>query len=147
MADKYRAADSESIAAGATETILMITAPADSRPRILGLAVSCLDYTSADGAMTIKLQKATTTGTSSALTPIPTDEAAPATDVVAAKDFTVEPTLTTEYFKRIIPMQALGEWQFTEDEQIMVVSGRVAVVVTNPTGGARTFQAELLFRD
>lgn len=144
--DKYRLADSEVVATGVAESVLMLTAPAGRRPRVIGISAACIDYTSADGVFTIKLRKATTAGTSSAATPIPTDEASPASDVTGAKDFTAEPTKTTDLFVRTVPMQALFEFYFPEDEFIIPASGRVVAEITHSAGANRTFQVELMFR-
>jgi hypothetical protein len=79
----------------ALKTALVLLSTNDGRPRLIEYKLSNVGAVTVDSQFQIQLKRCTTAGTTTAVTPSPTDPADPAaTLLIAGSNATVEPTYT-----------------------------------------------------
>lgn len=83
--------EEEALAAGAIETVVQVVAPAAQKIKILAWGVFFDGTSSTAAPVELELQRQTSAGTSSALTPVRWDDDQPALQTTARQDFTAEP--------------------------------------------------------
>ena len=96
MADKYKAiATGVALVATTPKTVLQIATPSTIRARASLLSIQFDGITAGNVPGLVELLRQTSSGTGTAVTPVATDSAAPASLVTALKNHTVEPAGTT----------------------------------------------------
>lgn len=94
--DKYTAsADGVALSAGVAKTVVNIATPSTIRARVTGVQVSFDGVTAGNVPALVELMRQTSAGTVTAVTPVPSDSAAPASLATAGKNASAEPTGTT----------------------------------------------------
>lgn len=87
----YRAAGIQTTIA-ATKTALNLTGGTTCRPRLCDLRLTTTGAPTTDAQVNVRLQRSTTAGTGTSVTPSPTDPSDPASIATALSDLSAEPT-------------------------------------------------------
>ena len=93
----------------------------------------------ADNAFLWQIQRCTTAGTATAVTPVALDPADAATSLVASQNATVDPTLTANLFLLTIPLnqRATYQWQPAPGGELVIpATASNGAAVRTPTSSA-----------
>lgn len=101
----------------ASQTALGITATAAVRPRIVGFTLSNIGTVSVDSAFQIQVKRSTAAGTSTAVTPAPTDSGDPAATFVAGSNHSAEPTYTANTTLKDLAVNPRSTFRWVAYEQ------------------------------
>ena len=106
------------------------------------------EATPANNAFLWRIQRTTTAGTSTAVTPQPLDSADPASVTVAGSNTTVNPSLTASAFLLDIPLnqQASFRWVAAPGSELVIpATASNGVAVLTPTASAVNVSTTVLF--
>lgn len=127
------AADVALLAATA-KTVLMVTAPANHRLKLLGWGISFDGVAASNEPVTVELMRAITAGTSTAVTPTKKDDSIAETlQSTSGANFTVEPTLTDVLDTKLVHPQTGYEKYFPFGSEMIIGGGdRLVIRCTAP---------------
>lgn len=124
--DKYSAtADGVALVAATAKTVLNLATPASIRARITGIQVSFDGVTAGNVPALVELLRQTNAGTTTSVTPVAFDPAAPSSLCTAGKNASVEPTGTT----------VIRSWRVSPNGGVLIVPLLGADMVTMPVSG------------
>ena len=123
--------------ASTTLSVGTITADATrpKRMKLYDVDIGC-EGTPADNVYLWQVQRCTTAGTSTAVTPFPLDPADAATEQDAGANHTIDPTLTANAMMLTIPLNQRATFRWTVDETCAIVTPATAsngLAVRTPT--------------
>ena len=134
-----------SVADAATDTLLQIVAAANHAVRITRWHLSAEGVVNTDDPVLVELLRQTDAGTATALTPKKLDDSiADTLDTTGQHTATVEPTAGDILRSRYVHPQSGID---VPDDIIVGVGDRVGLRVTNATGVALKFTAEIEFEE
>lgn len=118
--------------ASSTLSVAVVTANATTprRGKIYRLEFGS-EASPADNAFLWQVQRCTTAGTATAVTPVALDPADAATTLVASQNATVDPTLTANLFLLTIPLNQRATYQWQP-----APGGELVIPATASNGGA-----------
>ena len=134
MADVYNVSTGAVALVASTEkTVLQVATDANNRAKVGYISVSFDGAASASPAL-VQMERQTTAGTMSSVTPAPLDPDAPACSTTAQYNATAEPTSGTKLFDwYVVPNGGLFAITFAPGEEPVVdVSGRIGITVNSP---------------
>ena len=126
--------EDQALAGATAETVVQLVAAANHRVKLLSWSVSFDGTEPGNEPVTVKLERQTDAGTSSALTPVKVDDSLAETLLTTArKDCTAEPTSGDELEVMHVHPQAGFVKQYRVGEEIIIGGGdRVGLVCTAP---------------
>jgi hypothetical protein len=131
----------------AAQTILTVIATAAVRPRILGLSGFQIGTVSVDSQVEVQCSRITTVGTTTAVTPAPTDPNDPASTLVSGRTASAEPTYTSNTLLKSLCFNPRGKdnWQPYDPAAAIILPATASNglgALLNTLGGATTVVVE-----